>query len=81
MELYTKYGYAPEKEAIAHHLELIASGLDQVVSNEVLKECFSIMDLTTLSPKDTPTSVRKLVEKVNSFASRAASRPPRASSR
>ena len=68
MELYAKYGYAPEKEAIARHLELIASGLDQVVSNEVLKECFSIMDLTTLSPKDTPTSVRKLVEKVNSFA-------------
>ena len=68
MELYTKYGYAPEKEAIARHLELIASGLDQVVSNEVLKECFSIMDLTTLSPKDTPSSVKKLVEKVNSFA-------------
>ena len=68
MELSAKYGYAPEKEAIARHLELIASGLDQVVSNEVLKECFSIMDLTTLSPKDTPSSVRKLVEKVNSFA-------------
>ena len=68
MELFTKYGYAPDKEAIAHHLELIASGLDQVVSNDVLKECFSIMDLTTLSPKDTPSSVRKLVEKVNSFA-------------
>ena len=68
MELAAKYGYAPEKEAIARHLELIASGLDQVVSNEVLKECFSIMDLTTLSPKDTPASVKKLVEKVNSFA-------------
>ena len=68
MELYAKYGYAPDKEAIARHLELIASGLEQVVSNEVLKECFSIMDLTTLSPKDTPSSVRKLVEKVNSFA-------------
>ena len=68
MELSAKYGYAPEKEAIARHLELIASGLDQVVSNEVLKECFSIMDLTTLSPKDTPSSVKKLVEKVNSFA-------------
>ena len=68
MELSAKYGYAPDKEAIARHLELIASGLDQVVSNEVLKECFSIMDLTTLSPKDTPSSVRKLVEKVNSFA-------------
>ena len=68
MELAAKYGYAPEKEAIARNLELIASGLDQVVSNEVLKECFSIMDLTTLSPKDTPASVKKLVEKVNSFA-------------
>ena len=68
MELAAKYGYAPEKEAIARHLELIASGLDQVVSNEVLKECFAIMDLTTLSPKDTPSSVKKLVEKVNSFA-------------
>ena len=69
MELSAKYGYAPEKEAIARQLELIASGLDQVVSNEVLKECFSIMDLTTLSPKDTPASVKKLVEKVNSYAS------------
>ena len=68
MELSAKYGYAPEKEAIARHLELIASGLDQVVNNEVLKECFAIMDLTTLSPKDTPASVKKLVEKVNSFA-------------
>ena len=68
MELFTKYGYAPDKEAIARHLELIASNLEKVVSNEVLKECFSIMDLTTLSPKDTPASVKKLVEKVNSFA-------------
>ena len=68
MELFTKYGYSPDKEGIARHMELIASGLEQVVSNEVLKECFSIMDLTTLSTKDTPASVRKLVEKVNSFA-------------
>lgn len=64
----TKYGYAPDREAIARHLELIASNLDNVVSNDVLKECFSLMDLTTLSPKDTPASVAKLVEKVNSFA-------------
>ena len=68
MELYAKYGYAPDKDAIARHLELIASNLEEVVSNEVLKECFSIMDQTTLSPKDTPDSVKKLVEKVNSFA-------------
>ena len=68
MELFTKYGYTPDKEAIARHLELIASSLEQVVSDDVLKECFSIMDLTTLSPKDTPASVAKLVEKVNKFA-------------
>lgn len=64
----TKYGYTPDKEAIARHLELIASGLEKVVSEDVLKECFSIMDLTTLSTKDTPESVSRLVEKVNSFA-------------
>ena len=67
-ELFKKYGYAPDKEAIARHLQLIASGLEQVVSDEVLKECFSVMDLTTLSPKDTPASVAKLVDKVNAFA-------------
>ena len=64
----TKYGYAPDREAIARHLELIASNLDNVVSNDVLKECFSLMHLTPLSPKDPPASVAKLVEKVNSFA-------------
>lgn len=67
-DLFKKYGYTPDKEAIARHLELIASGLEQVVSDEVLKECFSVMDLTTLSPKDTPASVAKLVDKVNAFA-------------
>ena len=67
-ELFTKYGYAPDKEAIARHLELIASSLEQVVSDDVLKDCFSMMDLTTLSTKDTVASVTKLVEKVNAFA-------------
>lgn len=67
-ELFKKYGYTPDQEAVSHHLELIAQGLEKVVSEKVLKECFSLMDLTTLSPKDTPTSVSKLVGKVNSFA-------------
>ena len=66
-DLFTKYGYTPDKEAISHHLELIASNLEKVVSADVLKECFSVMDLTTLSTKDTPSSVAKLVGKVNSF--------------
>jgi len=67
-QLITKYGYTPDKEAVARHLELIAAGLEKVVSDEVLKECFSLMDLTTLSTKDTPETVTRLVEKVNSFA-------------
>ena len=67
-ELFSKYGYTPDKEAIAKHLDLIASNLDQVVSEKVLKDCFSIMDLTTLNTKDTVASVSKLAGKVNSFA-------------
>ena len=67
-ELYKKYGYTPDEEAVGRHLALMAQELEKVVSPAVLQECFSLMDLTTLSPKDTPTSVGKLVGKVNSFA-------------
>ena len=66
-ELFTKYNYAPDKEAIAKHLNLLAKNLDEVVSEKVLKECFSIMDLTTLSTKDTVASVKKLADKVPAF--------------
>ena len=31
---------------------------------EILKKCFSFMDLTTLHPEDTPEAVKKLVDKV-----------------
>ena len=48
-------------------LELIAASLDDLASEQVYKECFSMMDLTTLKTDDTPASVAKLAEKVNSF--------------
>lgn len=67
MELYKKYGYTPDKEAIDRSLDIIAQNVDKVISPEVLKTCFSIMDMTTLRPNDTPTSVRKFVEKINNF--------------
>ena len=67
MELYKKYGYTPDKEAIDRSLEIIAENVDKVISPEVLKTCFSIMDMTTLRPNDTPTSVKKFVEKINNF--------------
>ena len=66
-EYLTKYGYAPDQEAMGRALELIAASLDDLASEQVYKECFSMMALTTLKTDDTPASVTKLAEKVNSF--------------
>jgi deoxyribose-phosphate aldolase len=67
MDFLTKYGYAPDQEAMGRSLEMIASNLDKVASEQVYKDCFSMMDLTTLKTDDTPASVAKLVAKVNAF--------------
>lgn len=67
MDLLTKYGYSPDQEAIGRSLELIAANLDKVASEQLYKDCFSMMDLTTLKTDDTPASVTKLVGKVNNF--------------
>ena len=66
-DFLTKYGYAPDQEAMSRALELIAMNLDNIASEQVYKECFSMMDLTTLKTDDTPASVTKLVNKVNAF--------------
>ena len=62
-----KYGYAPDSEAMGRALEMVAANLENIASENVYKECFSMMDLTTLKTDDTPASVRKLVNKVNDF--------------
>lgn len=67
MDFLTKYGYAPDQEAISRALDIIAANLDKVASEQVYKDCFSMMDLTTLKTDDTPASVEKLVGKVNAF--------------
>ena len=66
--LFEKYGYAPDKEKIVKRLDAIAANIDNVTSPAILKDCMSIMDLTTLRSEDTVASVTKLVGKVNSFA-------------
>ena len=66
--LLEKYGYTPDKEKIAKRLDAIAANIDNVTSPAILKDCMSIMDLTTLRSEDTVASVTKLVGKVNSFA-------------
>ena len=65
MKYLEKYGYTPDEAKINAGIKAIADNLDNLCSPEVLKLCFSIMDLTTLNPHDTVESVTKLVEKVN----------------
>jgi len=67
MEYCEKYGYTPDREKIDRALGIIASNLDNISSERIYKDCFSMMDLTTLKTDDTPASVTKLVEKVNDF--------------
>lgn len=67
MDYIAKYGYTPNPEAMGRALEMVASNLENIASEQVFKECFSMMDLTTLKTNDTPASVTKLVNKVNDF--------------
>ena len=67
MDFLDKYGYAPDREEIGRAIEMIAANMDNIASDQVYKDCFSMMDLTTLKTDDTPASVAKLVGKVNAF--------------
>ena len=67
MTYLDKYAYTPNQEEMGRALEQLASNLETFASENVYKECFSMMDLTTLKTDDTPASVCKLVGKVNAF--------------
>lgn len=62
-----KYSYTPDQEKIDASLAILAGNLECMMTEKVLKTCFSLMDLTTLKSNDTPTSVTKLAKKVNEF--------------
>lgn len=64
-DILKKYGYTVDEETMSRTLANIASNLDGLMVPDVLKTCFSLMDLTTLRSNDTPASVKKLVGKVN----------------
>lgn len=66
-ELLKKYGYSPDKEAIDNALEIIAANAANIVSPEILKDCLSAVDLTSLKTDDTPASIAAMVKKVNGF--------------
>lgn len=65
--LCSKYGYTPDTEAIDSSLGIIAANIENVKSEEVLKECFGLMDVTTLHTNDTEESVVRMVDKVNAL--------------
>lgn len=67
VDYLSKYGYTPDSEKISRALDIIAANLENAASEQVYKDCFSMMDLTTLKTDDTPASVTKLVNKVNAF--------------
>ena len=62
-----KYGYSPVVEEIEAVIANISSNIDGFMTEEVLKKCFSMLDLTSLKTNDTETSITSLVEKVNRF--------------
>ncbi|MCR5003068.1 MAG: deoxyribose-phosphate aldolase [Bacteroidales bacterium] len=78
-ELTTKYGYVLDKETMIRNLDLIARNVENVVSDQVLKTCFSAMDVTTLSTNDTEAKVKGLVEKVNALTTQYPTYPKVAS--
>ena len=65
MDYLQKYGYTPVEEEVAARIQAVGANLDGLSTPEVLKKCFSMMDLTTLKTNDTVASVSKLVDKAN----------------
>ncbi|MCR5351825.1 MAG: deoxyribose-phosphate aldolase [Bacteroidales bacterium] len=64
MDILEKYGYTPNEEAVASRIQALDAQKGVQATPEVLKKCFSLMDLTTLKSNDTVSSVCKLVDKV-----------------
>lgn len=63
----TKYGVSLDSEDISRRLDAVSSGLSAFNTGEVLKKCFSLMDITSLHNEDTDDSIRSFVLKVNSL--------------
>lgn len=63
----SKYLYTPDLAAIENGVKGIVDNLDDMASPDILKKCFSFMDLTTLHPNDTVASVKNLVGKVTTL--------------
>ena len=63
--MLNKYGYVLRDEEIASRIQSVVENLPEQCPSDILKKCFSMMDLTTLKPEDTVESVEALVKKAN----------------
>lgn len=68
IDYLSKYGYTPNIDEIDSTIAKISGNVNNFMTPDVLKRCFSMLDLTTLKSDDTNSSVTAFVEKVNSFA-------------
>ncbi len=64
---FEKYGYYPKTSEIDGAIANISANVDGFMTEDVLKSCFSMLDLTSLKTNDTEASIAALVEKVNAF--------------
>ena len=67
MNYAEKYGYNLTAEQIEGAIAEITEKSKGELSDEVLKACFSMMDLTSLNNNDTPSSIAGFVKKVTAF--------------
>jgi len=63
-----KYSYAPDLEIMEDAFAGISGKISEMMNDEVLKKCFSFMDITSLKNDDTEEKIAAFVSKVNSFA-------------
>ncbi len=66
-DYFDKYGYSPKTEEIDAAIGNISANIDGFMTEDVLKNCFSMLDVTSLKTNDTEASIAALVGKVNEF--------------
>ncbi len=66
-DYFEKYGYVPDTEEIEAAIGNISVNADGFMTEEILKKCFSMLDVTSLKTNDTDESIAALVGKVNGF--------------
>jgi deoxyribose-phosphate aldolase len=68
MKTLSDFKLSVDPEEVKHHLERATASIPPGNNKEILKQIFSLIDLTTLSERDNTENVSLLCEKVNQLA-------------